>query len=66
MDAVIQRLKSRTYWVAIVGALLSVVEANSGLIGQYIPTPYRAYIVLMWPVVMLALREITTAALTEK
>ena len=66
MNAIIQRLKSKTYWVAIIGALLSVIEANSGFFGQYIPLPERTYIVMLWPVLMIALREVTTTALAEK
>ena len=66
MNAIIQRLKSKTYWVALVGALLTVIEANSGIIGQFIPTPYRAYIIMLWPVLMLILRELTTSALADK
>ena len=66
MNALIQRLKSKTYWTAIIGALLTIVEANSGFFGQYIPMPYRTYIVMLWPVLMLALREVTTTALAEK
>jgi uncharacterized membrane protein len=66
MNPVIQRLKSKTYWVAIVGALLTVIEANSGFIGQFVPAPYRAYIIMLWPVLMLVLRELTTTALAEK
>ena len=66
MNPVIQRLKSKTYWVAIVGALLTVIEANSGFIGQFVPAPYRAYIIMLWPVLMLVLRELTTSALANK
>jgi uncharacterized membrane protein len=66
MNSVIQRLKSKTYWVALVGALLTVIEANSGFIGQFVPAPYRAYIIMLWPVLMLVLRELTTTALAEK
>jgi uncharacterized membrane protein len=66
ITAVKQRLKSKTYWVALVGASLTVLEANSGFIGQFMPTEYRAYIVMMWPVLMLVLRELTTSALSEK
>lgn len=66
MNAIIQRLKSKTYWVAIVGALLTTIEANSGLLGQFIPAPYRAYIIMLWPVLMLVLRELTTTALADK
>jgi len=66
MNPVIQRLKSKTYWVAIAGALLTVIEANSGFIGQFVPAPYRAYIIMLWPVLMLVLRELTTTALANK
>ncbi|CAB4188450.1 hypothetical protein UFOVP1176_20 [uncultured Caudovirales phage] len=66
MNLILQRLKSKTYWVAIVGALLTVIEANSGFIGQFVPTPYRAYIIMLWPVLMLVLRELTTTALANK
>lgn len=66
MNAIVQRLKSKTYWVAIVGALLTVIEANSGFIGQFVPAPYRAYIIMLWPVIMLVLREFTTSALEDK
>jgi uncharacterized membrane protein len=66
MNAIVQRLKSKTYWVALVGALLTAIEANSGFLGQFIPAPYRAYIIMLWPVLMLILRELTTSALAEK
>jgi len=66
LDLITQRLKSKTYWVAIVGALLSILEANSGFFSQYIPMPERTYIVLLWPVLMLSLREVTTTALADK
>lgn len=66
MNAFVQRLKSKTYWVALVGALLTVIEANSGFIGQFIPAEYRTYVVMLWPVLMLVLREMTTSALADK
>lgn len=66
MSPILQRLKSKTYWVALVGSLLTVIEANSGFIGQFVPAPYRTYIIMLWPVLMLVLRELTTSALAEK
>ena len=66
MQALIQRLKSKTYWAALVGALLTAIEANSGLISQFLPADIRPYIVMLWPVLMLALREVTTTAISEK
>jgi uncharacterized membrane protein len=66
MEVLIQRLKSKTYWVAIVGALLTAIELNSGFLGSFIPMPYRNYVILLWPVLMVILREVTTSALSDK
>lgn len=66
MQALIQRLKSKTYWVALIGALLTVVELNSNFIGQFIPLPFRTYAIMLWPILMLILREVTTTALADK
>jgi len=66
MDKIIQRLKSKTYWLAMIGAVLSVLEINGGLITQFVGADMRPYLVAFWPVVMLFAREITTTALSEK
>lgn len=65
-NAIIKRLKSKTYWAAIVGALLMVIEHNSGFFSTFLPDSVRTMAVLMWPVIMVALREVTTTALAEK
>lgn len=66
MENLIQRLKSKTYWTAIVGALLMVLEQNSGFFAQYLPIEIRTWSVMLWPVLMVTLRELTTCALSEK
>ena len=66
MNLILQRLKSRTYWVALIGALLTAVELNSNFLGSFIPLPYRNYVIMLWPVLMLTLREVTTTALADK
>jgi uncharacterized membrane protein len=66
VNAFLQRFKSKTYWVAIVGALLTAIELNSGFLGSFIPMPYRNYVILLWPVLMVILREVTTSALSDK
>ena len=66
MNALLQRFKSKTYWVALVGALLTAVELKSGFLGSFIPMPYRNYVILLWPVLMVILREVTTSALSDK
>ena len=66
MNLILQRLKSKTYWAALIGAVLTAIEANSGFFSQYFPPAYRPYIPMLWPVLMLALREVTTTALADK
>lgn len=66
MKAIIKRLKSKTYWAAIIGALLMVLERNSGFFGAYIPESARDMALMLWPVLMVALREITTTSVSEK
>jgi uncharacterized membrane protein len=65
MDKILRRLKSKTYWAALVGAILTVVEVNSGVLSQLLPAGARAYAVMFWPVAMLVLREMTTTALND-
>lgn len=65
-ELIIQRFKSKTYWVAIIGALLTAAEANSSFFSQFVPTEYRFYIIMLWPVIMLILREFTNSALADK
>ena len=66
MNALEQRLKSKTYWTALIGALLTVAEVNSGFLSSFLPAPYRPYVIMLWPVIMLVLREVTTTALADK
>jgi uncharacterized membrane protein len=66
LELIKQRLKSKTYWTAIIGALLTILEANSGYISGLLPPDTGKYLVLFWVPAMLTLREITTAALSDK
>ena len=66
MKAIIKRLKSKTYWAAVVGAALVVLEHNSGVFSAYLPESMRAMAVLMWPILMVALRELTDKPLSAK
>lgn len=66
MEIILQRLKSKTYWVAVIGALLTFMEANGHLFAGLVPTEYSKYMVMLWPVVMIALREVTKTSLADK
>lgn len=66
MNPIIQRLKSKTYCVAIIGALLTAIDAQSGFITGFIAAEYRPWVLMAWPALMLTLREVTTTALSDK
>ena len=66
MRIIKQRLKSKTYWLAIVGAVLTVVEVQGGFFSQYVADVYRPFLVMFWPVFMMIAREATTNALSDK
>lgn len=66
MNAIIQRLKSKTYWAAILGTVLVVLEQNAGIFSAYLPAHMRQFAVLFWPVAMIALREVTKTPVSEK
>ncbi len=61
-----KRLKSKTYLVAIVGAVITGIEASSGFVSDFLPAAVRPYLVLVWPLLMLGMREFTTSAIAEK
>lgn len=66
LDKIAQRLRSKTYWAAIVMAALSIVEANAQVLTGLLPPHYRTLALLAWPLVMITLREVTTGALADK
>jgi uncharacterized membrane protein len=66
MNALVKRFKSKTYWLAVVGAILTAVEVQGGFFSQYVAEAYRPLLVMFWPVLMLMAREVTTTALSEK
>jgi hypothetical protein len=66
MNIIIQRLKSKTFWAAMAGILLTIFEVNSGFFASMLPEAYRPALVMFWPVVMLFMREFTNSALADK
>jgi hypothetical protein len=61
-----QRLTSKTYWAGIILALLTVVEVKSGIAASYLPPEYQPYLIAVWPIIMLLMREVTVTALSDK
>jgi hypothetical protein len=61
-----QRLRSKTYWAAMIGAGLVILDTQSGFISGFLPAEYRSYTIMAWPLIMITLREVTTSALNSK
>jgi hypothetical protein len=66
LELIKQRLKSKTYIAALLASILTLIDANSGIISSYVPLPERTYLVMLWPILMLTLREVTNSALADK
>lgn len=63
---ILQRLKSKTYRVALLGIVLTIIETNSQFIAGLLPGELAKFAILIWPVAMLTLSEVTTTALSAK
>ena len=61
-----ERFHSKTYWAALIGAILTIVEAQFGLLAPLLPTAVMPYAPLIFPIAMAVLREFTTMALEDK
>jgi hypothetical protein len=61
-----KRLRSNTYRVALVGAILTAIELNSGVLLGNIPEQYHAFALAIWPIAMLTMREVTNTAVSDK
>ena len=61
-----ERVHSKTYWAALIGAILTIVEAQYGLLAPLLPPAVMPYAPLIFPIAMAVLREFTTMALQDK
>lgn len=66
MNKIIQRLHSKTYLTAVALAAISAIEINAQLLTGWVPAEYKPWLLMVWPVAMLTLREVTTGALSDK
>lgn len=61
-----QRLTSKTYLTALFLAVITVLEANMQLVSSLLQPELRQYLIYVWPLAMVTLREVTKTALSEK
>lgn len=66
IDKLKQRFRSKTYWAALIGALITAAEVNSGLLSSYVGADMRPWMLALWPILMGVMREVTATALSDK
>ena len=68
MDLILQRLKSKTYQLAILTALVGFVQANPQLISDTLKltTTQLGWVMSGVGLVAMVIRELTTKAISEK
>ena len=57
---------SKTYLSALALGLITAVDMNTGLVSGLFPQEYRPWLLMVWPVVMMTLREMTHTTLDPK
>ena len=65
-DKIKARLTSKTYIAAATMAVLTAIEINSPLLSKLLPPEQRPYLLALWPVIMMTLREITKTSVDNK
>lgn len=66
MNALIKRIKSKTYWLGAAVVAAGFLDQNTQLISQLIPEQYRGLAVSLIGVAVWVLREVTTQPLSDK
>lgn len=61
-----KRLKSKTYRVALISSVLTIIEAKEQIIAGLVPEEYRPFMPLVFPLLMMLMREMTTTSLDDK
>jgi hypothetical protein len=63
---IVQRLSSKTYWAAAIMSILTFIEYNYDILSLVLPESYRPLALVLWPMVMTLMRELTTTAVDSK
>lgn len=61
-----KRMVSKTYLSALVLGLVTAVDMNTQVLSGLLPEQYRPYLLMIWPVTMMTLREMTKGALGDE
>lgn len=65
-DIIKARLTSKTYIAALTMGLITVMEVNSPLLSTLVSPEHRPFLLALWPVIMMTLREVTNTPVNKK
>lgn len=65
MRKIYNRLVSKTYISALLLGLITAVELNTQFLSSLFDEKYRPWLLMIWPVAMMTLREMTNSALND-
>ena len=63
LDKLRHRLVSKTYLSALLLGAITAIEMNNQFLSSFFPEEYRPFLLMIWPVTMMTLREMTNAEL---
>lgn len=59
------RLTSKTYLTALTLGIVTAIDMNSGFISSLLPENYKPLLLMVWPVAMMTLREVTNTSVNK-
>lgn len=66
LQALLKRLKSKTYRAVFLLSVLTILEAHFNVFLPNIPSQYHPYVPLIWAMVMMFMRELTKEPVSAK
>ena len=60
-----RRLTSKTYLTALALGIITAVDLNTQVLSGLFPEQYRPFLLMVWPVTMMTLREMTKSGLAD-
>lgn len=66
LERIKNRLVSKTYISALLLGLITAVDMNTQFLSGFFPEAYRPFLLMIWPVSMMTLREMTKEAVDDK
>lgn len=56
---------SKTYAAAVVLGVITAIDMNTQFLSQFVAEAYRPWLLMVWPITMMTLREMTDSDFSE-